>query len=244
MEMEMDWWWLARLLNDGEQVSADPYGLMLKPALELGVWFTGTTALLTALDLWNPGFWQRLEIVYSPKLVRPRVTWKRLGKMAPTLIRNVLWSAFAIYVAWNLRVAWSPHLAPSASQAIFWTAHYVVHQSPTLFRWIHSQHHKHYEVFAATAIDCSVAEMLLLNLTAVIIPALILIPDNLTHRVWMALAAVHVPCTHSGHLLFSGRLADEYHYLHHRHPNCNFGSAFLDSIAGTYRRPSGPPTNY
>jgi sterol desaturase/sphingolipid hydroxylase (fatty acid hydroxylase superfamily) len=121
------------------------------------------------------------------------------------------------------------------SQLWFWSAHRFVHSHETLYKFIHAAHHVHSEPFALTAIDCSVSEMLLLNIPAVVFPLLVLQPYLSVQCVWMVLAASHVPLTHSGHLVAGGAAADAYHSIHHRECRFNFGSAFLDKLAGTYK---------
>lgn len=178
--------------------------------------------------------------------------------MLPIYFRNVVASSLYVWLLWNLRIVvsnrtpaivswidanvWPPLgvvnqilVIHGLSQLWFWCAHRYVHSQPRLYKWIHAAHHVHSEPFALTAIDCTVSEMITLNIPAVIFPLLLLKPSLLVQCIWVTLAALHVPLTHSGHYLGRGHLADAYHVIHHRQPRFNFGSTFLDRIFGTLK---------
>jgi sterol desaturase/sphingolipid hydroxylase (fatty acid hydroxylase superfamily) len=188
-----------------------------------------------------------------------KVTKTKIMSMLPTVARNYIVAAAFIVISWKIRCHYfscydtsSLSLSSSSSwfdvyqlmgdlgyilvlwfisQMWFWSAHRLVHSYAPLFQFVHAAHHRHYEPFALTAIDCSVSEMILLNMPAVLLPVLIVNPPPITHYLWMILAATHVTVTHSGH--YVGHLADAYHAIHHRKCNCNYGSAILDRIFNT-----------
>lgn len=223
----------------------------------LGLHFTLVTALLTGFDLANPKWWRELQL--SSTVRPPTVTWARVGKMLPVVLRNYAASALYVSALWTLRESWfaspvwqewisSEQSLPGwilttvvqlivihwLSQLWFWSAHWGVHQSETLFRYVHSAHHVHAEPFALTAIDCTVSEMLLLNIPAVLFPLLVVYPSLGVQCIWMVLAATHVPLTHSGHQV--GHMSDAYHAIHHRDLVYNFGSTTLDKLFGTFKQ--------
>jgi hypothetical protein len=87
------------------------------------------------------------------------------------------------------------------------------------------------EPFALTAIHCSVWEMLMLNIPAVLFGPLLLKPCFMAHVIWMALAGLYTPFSHSGRQAW---LMDvSYHEDHHRFLRGNFGSDRLDRWFGT-----------
>jgi sterol desaturase/sphingolipid hydroxylase (fatty acid hydroxylase superfamily) len=254
-----NWWWLADALRSGAGMAAgDAWERWGCAATVLGIQFAVVTSLLTGLDLFNPPCWRRMILRSTRQESIPVVTVRRVARMMPIVIRNMAASAFYVWMLWNLRIAVNPArpllsasldshlwfpiswlvqlvLIHWMSQLWFWSAHRTVHSLPAVYKFVHASHHVYSEPFALTAVDCTVSEMLILNMPAVIFPLLILQPSLPVQCIWVVLAASHVPLTHSGHLVAGGAAADAYHALHHRYSNCNFGSAWLDKIAGTFR---------
>jgi len=250
-------WALAEWIGGVETISIDANARYWSASVVLGMQFFFTTFVLTTFDLWNPEWWRNYQLKSTSKI--PIVTFKRILSMLPVMIRNYIVSAVYVWLLWNLRIAWSPDLPfwqhwsnqynhsilfvalwgvcqlytlHWISQLWFWSAHRLVHSWGPAFRFIHAAHHVHFEPFALTSIDCTVSEMLLLNIPAVIFPLLLIQPSLSMQYLWVILAALHVPLTHSGHHLF----ADAYHAIHHRELCYNFGSTTLDKMFGTYKQ--------
>lgn len=253
-------WWLALQFVDLDVNQVDACERWTCASAVLGLHFAAVTAVLTTLDLWAPEWWRR-RILKSTKMA-PVITLDRIMQMMPVVIRNYVVAAIYTWVLWNLRIAISPDrpelqqwllnaklsgwmwipvgvwqllVIHGLSQLWFWSAHRFVHSNATIYKFVHAAHHVHSEPFALTAIDCSVWEMMLLNMPAVMFPLLIVQPPLAIQCIWMLLAASHVPLTHSGHYLANGYAADAYHAIHHRECRYNFGSAILDKIFGTYK---------
>jgi len=246
-------WWLAEQVIGG-RVEVDAMDCWVTSSLVLGVSFTLVTAMLTIFDLWSPPWW-RATLLRSTKFP-PTITLSRISTMMPTYFRNVVASGIYVWLLWNLRIlvsekppsfilwidanVWAPlsifHqllVIHCLSQLWFWCAHRYVHSVPALYKWIHAAHHAHTEPFALTAIDCTVSEMIVLNIPAVIFPLLLLKPSLLVQNIWVVLAALHVPLAHSSHSL--RHLADASHVIHHRDPRFNFGSTTLDRLFNTLK---------
>lgn len=255
----MGWEWaLARLLRQDE-IGLDGWSLWCCSSLVLGLQFTLVTSILTILDLHNPQWWQARRL--SPHTRPP--TWQKIKSMLPIVFRNYVVAFLFIYIAWNLKIAYGAQRFESAyynthddhawmrlfvdvmvgvlqlliihwvSQLWFWSAHRLVHSNASLFRFVHARHHIYDDPFALTAIDCSASEMILLNMPAVILPLILLQPSTTIQCIWTFLAATHVPLTHSGHAIPGA--ADDYHALHHKHLNCNYGSKTLDQLFNTLK---------
>jgi sterol desaturase/sphingolipid hydroxylase (fatty acid hydroxylase superfamily) len=118
------------------------------------------------------------------------------------------------------------------SQLWFFHAHYIVHQIPWLYKIVHKFHHQHIEPSVFTAIHCTIWEMMFLNLPAVALGPLLILPNPVVHYTWYLLAGVYTPIVHSGYNLIPF-LDAPYHDEHHRRLNCNFGSRVLDKWYGT-----------
>lgn len=118
-------------------------------------------------------------------------------------------------------------LLEKISQLWFFHAHYIVHRVPVLYRIVHKFHHQHKEPSVLTAIHCTIWEMLLLNLPAVALGPLLVLPHPFIHTLWYILAGLYTPIVHSGYHLCSW-FDPQYHDEHHRNPSCNFGSRLLD----------------
>lgn len=226
----------------------------------LGIQFMLVTAILTCLDLAAPECWRR-RLLKSTKMA-PVITFQRVKQMIPVLVCNYIIAALYTWLLWSFRIyilpdrpfvqqwltdqqfslwIWLPIgfaqlvLIHGLSQLWFWCAHRFVHSHPTIYKVVHAAHHVHSEPFALTAIDCSVWEMLIINMPAVIFPLLIVQPPFTLQCIWMLLAASQAPLTHSGHYLANGYAADAYHAIHHRECRYNFGSTILDKMFGTYK---------
>jgi len=118
------------------------------------------------------------------------------------------------------------------SQFWFFHMHWLVHKFPVVYAIVHKWHHQYREPSALTAIDCTVWEMLLLNLPAVGLGPLLVLPHPTVHLIWCVATGIYTPVVHSGYNLipfFNPRYHDE----HHRNPTCNFGSPMLDRWYGT-----------
>lgn len=220
----------------------------------LGICFVSVTTILTVLDVYNPDWWRARLLRSAVKELDAKSISETIPEIMPIYIRNVMCSAIYVWFLWSLTTTLSPSrpwytiwleekILPSIvlhgfleilminglSQLWFWSAHRFVHSHPKLYKFIHAWHHRHKEPFALTGIDCTVSEMLVLNIPAVVFPLLILQPNRIVASCWVMLAAAHVPLAHSGHYLWT----DDYHTIHHRDPRFNFGSIFLDRIFHT-----------
>jgi sterol desaturase/sphingolipid hydroxylase (fatty acid hydroxylase superfamily) len=258
----MVWWLALQIAPELDVNKLDACERWTCASALLGVHFAVVTAVLTVLDLWAP-IWWRHRLLKSTKMA-PVITFGRIMQMLPIIFRNYVVAALYTWFLWNIRIAvsfdrpelqrwlsadlpgrlWVPVgfaqllVMHGLSQIWFWSAHRFVHSHATIYKVVHAAHHVYSEPFALTAIDCSIWEMMLLNMPAVMFPLLIVQPPLPIQCIWMILAASHVPLTHSGHYLANGYAADAYHAIHHRECRYNFGSAVLDKIFGTYKEDS------
>ena len=231
------------------------YDYML-PLVLLGLGFCSTTCICEILHQTQPK-WYRKRIITYPTDKKDKVRKHEALHLVPIVLRNIAFAGVWMVMIWELRLyvfgdlAFTPstYFPPHAiyqtiggvldlivvekiSQIWFFHAHYIVHKIPFLYRHIHKMHHEHTEPSVLTAIHCTIGEMILLNLPAVYLGPLIVLPSLPVHILWYILASIYTPVVHSGYDLIPW-IEASYHDRHHRTLKYNFGSRLLDTLYGT-----------
>jgi sterol desaturase/sphingolipid hydroxylase (fatty acid hydroxylase superfamily) len=232
----------------------------LTPLQWLFIAFMSTTCICTYIDIHPLRYSEERRIEYAQdKIPRKRLTLQDIQEIVPVVVCNLFVSALFLIIGWGLRMWlfgvanlnpayalsndlvepwwWYTQLIPTLvviyliSDCWFYHAHKFAHRRE-VFYWLHALHHEYDQPFALETMYCSVWEMMLLNLMAVVLGPWLLLPDVWTCSIWYCLAAVYVVLAHSGYR-FTSMFSAEYHDLHHRMFNCNFGSQMWDYIYGT-----------
>lgn len=224
----------------------------LTPLAILGITFIGTSMLCELIHRWNPEWYANKMILYPTLDKKEKQRQHLFLELLPIVIRNLVFSAILLPTIWHFRLRYSSSsfsitnlnahpvfsildlfLLEKISQIWFFHAHYAVHRSPFLYRIVHKMHHQHHEPSVFTAIHCTIWEMLLLNLPAVALGPLLVLPNIYIHCLWYVLAGLYTPIVHSGYQLCSF-FDPKYHDEHHRKLYCNFGSRMLDKLYKTH----------
>lgn len=128
-------------------------------------------------------------------------------------------------------------ILPFYRESHFYIIHRIIHWKP-LLRAVHSVHHRNPNPGPWSGLSMHPIEHLLYFSPGLI---LLLIPAHPVHYLYLMIASGLAPAPgHTGFdtKIFRGLLpsGDYFHYLHHRHVACNFGTptAAWDRIGGSY----------
>ncbi|MEZ5910396.1 MAG: sterol desaturase family protein [Hyphomicrobiaceae bacterium] len=130
-------------------------------------------------------------------------------------------------------------LAPAIHSVHFYLIHRLLHWRP-LYRSVHRIHHHNIEVGPWSGLSMHPVELALYFSTVCVQWLLALHPVNALFQIHIAVFNAAVSHTGFDRLLVGGRVALEsnnyFHYLHHKHFECNYGSTMapLDQVFGTF----------
>lgn len=139
------------------------------------------------------------------------------------------WIAFAVLLL----------LAPAVHAVHFYLIHRLLHWPP-LYRWVHRTHHLNVEVGPWSGLAMHPVEQAIYFSTVCVQWLLALHPVNALFQLHIAIFNAAVSHTGFDKVLVGGRIALEsnnhFHYLHHRHFECNYGSTLapMDQLFGTF----------
>lgn len=130
-------------------------------------------------------------------------------------------------------------LAPGIHAVHFYLIHRMLHWRP-LYRSVHRVHHYNVEVGPWSGLSMHPVELAIYLSTVCVQWLIALHPVNALFQ--MHIAIFNAAVSHSGFdkLLIGGRTGIEsnnyFHYLHHKHFECNYGSTIapLDQLFGTF----------
>ena len=140
-------------------------------------------------------------------------------------------------------IAWV-FVVPLWRDAHFYIAHRFLHVR-AMYKYIHSLHHRNADPEPFSGITMHPVEHLYYYSNA-FLPTLVC--DDLSPLVFLWIFIHLTLAPGAGHSGWEDHFqADQYHYLHHRRFECNYGSpnsAFLDQFFGTFREKLGESTEY
>lgn len=227
---------------------------MVDQRVTLGLGAFWVSHLLTCLYYWVKDH-HRDDLAYIKTEIkgpRPRISAHEGYKVLLVVFRNMFISAIVGALLFSVESPLPHHLgwkdwgitqwAISFSitfvllEIIFHTVHRLLHH-PKLFShpfFNHAQHHEYDAPFALTALYCSPAEFIFVDLAGVLSGPWITNMPMLPFLLYMAIVGWDVAVGHGGHLCF--RVHDStFHDNHHRLRNVNFGVfGVLDYLRGEY----------
>eukprot|EP00501_MAST-03F_sp_TOSAG23-6_P000030 GSMAST32.ASY1.ANO1.31.1 assembled CDS len=122
----------------------------------------------------------------------------------------------------------------------FYASHRFIHMR-AIYRYVHCLHHRNVDIEPFSGLCMYVFKMNHLYYFSCLAPSLCVLGSPF-HMLWNGMHLLLSPAaSHSGYEDHS----DQFHYLHHRYFECNFGSASfpLDNLFGTFRSVVGIKSN-
>jgi fatty acid hydroxylase domain-containing protein 2 len=107
-------------------------------------------------------------------------------------------------------------------ELLFYSSHRGFHH-PSIYKYIHKQHHTFTAPFAIAAVYAHWAEHLIANMLPLSTGPLLMKMNPLLTALWTSIALLNTQSVHSGYQL-PGMPSPESHDLHHRNYNCVYGT--------------------
>lgn len=154
------------------------------------------------------------------------------------VLRNIFLSAIVIPTFWSL---FSLETIENENSFMFCTSllffyvintiymdlvHRFIHFNEIVYKWVHQYHHEYKRATPWSAIDCTISEMIILNLMSILLGPMLWHPSRTSLLVWNVLAGYHTVASHDG---------TQYHSIHHLIPTKNFGCIYFDKYFNTYQ---------
>ena len=185
------------------------------------------------ITYWSLGGW----LTYKMQCDKTRKI-EKLNKVVFTLFYNMVWTFFASVLLSQLplRMMTDSHIIIKIIMTYiitdiwFYHIHIMMHQKQLY--WTHKLHHEFPQPYALTALYCSYYEAIFLNTFAAGLPVVVLQLSPICAYLWFFISAADSVLSHSG--LNIPYIIDDYHDLHHKHFQYNYGISHLfDNIYNT-----------
>jgi len=124
----------------------------------------------------------------------------------------------------------------------FWLSHFLIHQSKTLMKAVHRQHHEYCDqLYSMVGFYCSLSEMCIINLPLAIGFAVLVKVNFKVLSLWLGILAWHISNNHSAHYLLPKRIDNpNYHRSHHIHYSHHYGASWAENFFhGIYKFSQG-----
>lgn len=160
-----------------------------------------------------------------------QINWKEIQKAFHISVGNYAISYFAIQSFLTYSYEFNTTLCSILTypmlyilaDGIFYATHRACHQSIWLFR-IHKVHHQWKDTHATQAFACHPLEHIFVNLSAVLLPPLVLQMSYGCSILFILHATINSICSHSGHIIWPKILTADPHDYHHYLWNCEYGA--------------------
>jgi sterol desaturase/sphingolipid hydroxylase (fatty acid hydroxylase superfamily) len=223
----------------------------LLPASVFTLTFVILSHLFALCDALQPEWYVKCAV--SSHYVK--LTWPIYIHLLINNLRNIVFAFLVGLCCWSLRVlllgcGGNEFGIPRTVQWLisylwaelwFWNSHFLVHQSPSVYHYVHAHHHRFRTPIAMVGFYATLSEMLLINSPLALVPTIVLGSDVVTSSCWLALLATHICLNHSAHQLLPRWLDDvSYHAMHHLVEQRHFGASWVENRAicyGVMKRP-------